>query len=629
MKVAHQTAGLPRQEPHAILRRFFGYDSFREGQLEIIRKVLDGNDAFVLMPTGSGKSICFQIPSILRAGVGVVVSPLIALMHDQVEGLRQNGVRADFLNSSLPADVAAQVEARALAGKTDLLYIAPERLLTERFQSLLAHIPIALFAIDEAHCVSQWGHDFRPEYLQIAQVTKNFPAVPRIALTATADAVTRKDILEKLGLNQATQFVSSFDRPNICYQVRLKENGRRQLLTFIEEEHAVETGIVYCRSRKRVDEIAAWLGQQGINAVAYHAGLSTQERDAGQQRFAREEAVVVVATIAFGLGIDRPDVRFVVHFDVPMSMEAYYQETGRAGRDGEPAEACMLYSLSDVVAARQMLIRSEAPEQFRMIQQRKLNTLLGYCETTECRRQVLLRYFGETRTDTCGNCDTCKEGADSWDGTVAAQMALSAVYRTGQRFGAQYLTDLLLGKNDARIRRFGHDRIKTFGVGKDLSDREWRSVFRQLIAAGYLAVDMAEKGGFQLTETSRRMLKGEQTIRFRRDVRPVRQPKRRPEKMEPAGASSGVLSPELWERLRGLRLEVAKKLGLPAYVIFHDKTLKEMALLRPTTRDALLQITGIGEKKAERYGALFLEAIQAWEAEEGGHSVEPEVRCVE
>jgi ATP-dependent DNA helicase RecQ len=599
--------------PQQILLRFFGYDTFREHQLEVIENVLAGKSVFVLMPTGSGKSVCFQIPAMIRDGVGIVVSPLIALMQDQVEGLRQNGVRADFLNSALSGRTARRIETRVVSGETDLLYVAPERLLTDSFQQFLTRFPIALFAVDEAHCVSQWGHDFRPEYLQIAAVTGRFPGVPRMALTATADAVTRRDIIEKLDLDRAEQFISSFDRPNICYRVDVKERGKHQLLAFIRKAHPEETGIVYCRSRKRVDDIASWLSANGINAVSYHAGHSSEERTERQQRFAREEGIVIVATIAFGLGIDRPDVRFVVHYDVPMSMEAYYQETGRAGRDGEPADACMLYSLADVVAARQMLNRSDGEETFKVVQQRKLEALLGYCQTTECRRQVLLRYFGEFLSEPCGHCGTCKEGVDTWDGTEAAQMALSAVYRTGQRFGARYLTDLLMGQDNGRIRRFGHDRLKTFGVGVGLSVRGWRSVFRQLMAAGYLTVDLSERSGFRLTKKSWPVLKGKQTIRFRRDVRPVKSAK--------TGADQRAIDPvlddprsvALWERLRRLRLDIAKELSLPAYVIFHDKTLKEMAVFRPTTKEAFLQISGVGERKAERYGDRFLKEIRAVE----------------
>jgi ATP-dependent DNA helicase RecQ len=596
--------------PQDVLHKFFGYDSFREHQREVIAQVLTGGDAFVLMPTGSGKSLCFQIPAIIREGVGLVVSPLIALMQDQVAGLRQNGVRADFLNSSLAPEAAAAVAARALAGETDLLYVAPERLLSEPFQEFLSRLRIALFAVDEAHCVSQWGHDFRPEYLQIASVTRRFAGVPRIALTATADAATRKEILEKLELKTAAQFLSSFDRPNIRYRVQLKENGRQQVLRFIRAEHPADTGIVYCRSRKRVDDLAAWLAAKGVKAVAYHAGLDAAERSRRQQRFAREEAIVVVATIAFGLGIDRPDVRFVVHFDVPTSMEAYYQETGRAGRDGAPSDAWMLYSLADVVAVRQMLARSEGDEGFKFIQQRKLEAVLGYCETTACRRQVLLRYFGETLAGPCGNCGTCREAPETWDGTVAAQKALSAVYRTGQRFGAAYLVDVLLGNENDRIRRFGHHRLKTFGVGRELSALEWRSVLRQLMAAGYLTVEMSERAGYRLTEKSRPVLRGEVEIRLRRDQKPPKAAKTRDPQAAPAPAALDGPAAELWEVLRRLRLEIAQELELPAYVIFHDKTLREMAVSRPASREALLAISGVGESKADRYGERFLAAIR-------------------
>lgn len=607
----HSTVQELPMTPLQVLYKFFGYDSFREHQREIIDGALSGKDAFVLMPTGSGKSLCYQIPSIIREGIGVVISPLIALMHNQVEGLKQNGVRADYLNSSLSLSEVNQVEKRITAGETDLLYVAPERLLSARFQKFLVGFPIALFAIDEAHCVSQWGHDFRPEYLKIAHVTARYPGVPRLALTATADAVTRQDILEKLDLGQAQEFVSSFDRPNIYYRVDLKEKAKQQLFKFITTEHPDETGIVYCRSRKRVDDIAAWLSNEGINAVSYHAGMSSEERLDKQQRFAREESIVFVATIAFGLGIDRPDVRFVVHFDVPMNMEAYYQETGRAGRDGEPADALMLYSLSDAVAVRQMLIRSDAPESYKFIQQRKLDALLGYCETTECRRQVLLRYFGETMTVPCDNCGTCREVIDSWDGTVAAQMALSCVYRTGQCYGAHYLTDVLRGNHDERVSRSGHDNIKTFGVGKDLSAKEWLSVFRQLVAGGHLTVDLSQKAGFRLTEKSWQILKNEQTIRFRRDIkRPI--PVKSGSKKLKVRESFDDRSSGLFDELRRLRLETAQERGIPAYVIFHDKTLEEMAVRKPGTHEDLLQITGVGEKKLEQFGDIFLNVIRMW-----------------
>jgi ATP-dependent DNA helicase RecQ len=608
----HNTVQELPMAPRHILHKFFGYDSFREHQREIIDWVLSGKDAFVLMPTGSGKSLCYQIPSIIREGVGVVISPLIALMHNQVEGLKQNGVRADYLNSSLSLSDVNQVERRITNGETDLLYVAPERLLSARFQTFLAGFPIALFAIDEAHCVSQWGHDFRPEYLKIAQVTARYPGVPRVALTATADAVTRKDILEKLDLGRAQEFISSFDRPNIYYRVDLKEKAKQQLFKFITTEHPDETGIVYCRSRKRVDDIAAWLSHEGINAVSYHAGMSSEERLEKQRRFDREDAIVFVATIAFGLGVDRPDVRFVVHFDVPMNMEAYYQETGRAGRDGKPADALMLYSLSDAVAVRQILIRSDAPESFKFIQQRKLDALLGNCETTECRRQVLLRYFGEQMTDPCDNCGTCKEVIDSWDGTVAAQMALSCVYRTGQCFGAHYLTDVLRGNHDARFLRFGHECIKTFGVGKDLSAKEWHSVFRQLVAGGYLTVDLSKNAGFRLTEKSWQILRHGKTIRFRRDIRRPLSVKRSSKILE-ARKTFDDRSSGLFDALRRLRLETAQERGIPAYVIFHDKTLEEMAVRKPRTQEELLQISGVGETKIEQFGDIFLNVIRMWE----------------
>ena len=596
--------------PQDVLQTYFGYDAFREHQQDVIDRLVAGDDAFVLMPTGSGKSLCYQIPAVIRQGVGVVISPLIALMHDQVAGLRENGIRAEYLNSSLSADDAARVEEKVRSAQTDILYVAPERLFTPRCRRLLDDMNIALFAIDEAHCVSQWGHDFRPEYLRIADVTRQYPTVPRVAMTATADDVTRREILRKLELTEARQFISSFDRPNICYRVRLKDNGKRQLRGFIRDEHAGETGIVYCRTRRRVEEVALWLEEQGVNAVAYHAGLAPEKRLTAQKRFAREEGIVVVATIAFGLGIDRPDVRFVAHFDIPMSMEAYYQETGRAGRDGEPADAWMIYSLGDVVAARQMLMRSEGDETFKLIQQRKLDALLGYCETMACRRQVLLRYFGEVREEACGNCGTCRSGgADAWDGTVAAQKALSAVYRTGQRFGAQYLIKVLLGQEDERMQRFGHDRIKTFGVGGELTAKEWRSVFRQLIALGFLTVEMDRRAGFVLTDKSWPVLRGEQDVQFRKDAAPKKSKREKRPEMDLDPTAS-----DLWEHLRKLRHEIAQDQEVPAYVIFHDKTLKAMAVQRPTTRADLLQVSGVGETKADRYGDQFITAITDWES---------------
>ncbi len=599
-----------KKTPQDILRRYYGYPSFRARQLEIIESVLQGQDVFVLMPTGSGKSVCYQIPAVLRSGVGIVISPLIALMQDQVFALKQNGLRADYLNSSLSADDVRHVEGRLLSGSTDLLYVAPERLVTESFQGLLRKIPIGLFAIDEAHCVSQWGHDFRPEYLQIAAVTRRFAGVPKLALTATADAHTRQDILEKLDLSQAAQFVSSFDRPNIRYRVQLKVNGKRQLLAFILNEHPGESGIVYVRTRKRADEIAAWLAEQGLEAAAYHAGLEQRTRLERQRRFLREPAAVIVATIAFGMGIDKPDVRFVAHLDLPASMEAYYQETGRAGRDGNPADAWMAYALSDVVAMRALLEQSEGDEAVKRLRGRKLEALLGYCETVACRREILLGYFGESHPALCGNCDNCLQPAETWDGTVAAQKALSCVYRTGQRFGAAHLTDILVGNASPTVLRHGHDRLKTFGVGQDLSAAEWRSVFRQLAANGLLTVNLAEISGFRLTEKSWPILKGTQAVRLRKDPPVKKIGKTAGRSAPPIDDAVDEHSRPLFEKLRQLRLEIAKRLNLPPYVVFHDKTLREMAARRPSTRAELLGITGVGERKVELYGDLFLCMIQ-------------------
>jgi ATP-dependent DNA helicase RecQ len=596
--------------PHDILRRFYGYRSFRAHQLDIIERVVRGQDAFVLMPTGSGKSICYQIPAVLRPGVGIVISPLIALMQDQVLALKQNGLRADYLNSSLSAADARRVETRLLSGATDLLYVAPERLLTEGFQRLLQKIPIALFAIDEAHCVSQWGHDFRPEYLKIAEVTRRFTGIPRVALTATADAQTRGDILAKLELTGAAHFVSSFDRPNIRYRVQLKANGKRQLLAFIRDEHPGESGIVYVRTRRRADETAAWLAEQGVDAAAYHAGLEQGLRAERQRRFLREPAAVMVATIAFGMGIDKPDVRFVAHLDLPASMEAYYQETGRAGRDGKPADAWMAYSLGDVVAVRMLQESSEGSDAFKRLQGRKLEALLGFCETVECRRATLLGYFGESTAAPCGNCDNCLHPAGTWDGSVAAQKALSCVYRTGQRFGAAHLTDILVGNGSPGVLRHGHDRIKTFGVGQEFSAAEWRSVFRQLVTGGMLTSNLAEISGFRLTDKSWPVLKGAQPVRLRKDEPPQKSVKSARKIARPAGELDDEVDPTLFDTLRRLRLEISKGLGVPPYVVFHDKTLKEMAALRPSSRAELLQVGGVGERKAERYGEAFLEAIR-------------------
>lgn len=605
-----QPTAAESKDPHDILKKYFGYQEFRPNQLEIIRYLLDAQDVFVLMPTGSGKSICFQIPAIIRDGVGVIISPLIALMQDQVQALKQNGVRADYLNSTQSGHEAGQVKKRVLNNEIDLLYVAPERLSSNEFLVFLERCDIALFAIDEAHCVSQWGHDFRPEYLGIAKVTRQFKEVPRIALTATADIQTRKSILSNLELNGAETFISSFDRPNIRYHVGFKNNDKKQLLAFLQDRHSQDAGIVYVRTRKRADTIAQWLSDNSVEALPYHAGLDQTTRLRHQKRFLQQDGLVMVATIAFGMGIDKPDVRFVAHLDLPASVEAYYQETGRAGRDGLPADAWMVYSLSDVVAMRKMMALSDGNEEFKRIQFRKLEALLGYGETVECRRKVLLDYFGETGSPSCGNCDTCLQRVDTWDGTIATQMALSCVYRTGERFGAAYLTDVLRGQHTERIKRFGHDRIKTFGVGHELSNQEWRSVFRQLTAMGLLSVNLSEISGFRLTDRSWPVLKGAHQVRLRKDPLPVKPKKKRAKRKQTAPTLINATELPLWEALRELRMSISKQLGIPPFVVFHDRTLAEMVEAKPATREELLQITGVGEKKADQFGPQFLELFK-------------------
>ncbi len=594
-----------------VLRRVFGYAAFRGEQAEIIAHAAKGGDALVLMPTGGGKSLCYQIPALLRAGCGIVVSPLIALMQDQVEALRQLGVRAAFLNSSLDATSAAQVERQLQAGELDLLYVAPERLLTPRFLSLLQEARIALFAIDEAHCVSQWGHDFRPEYRQLTVLHERWPEVPRIALTATADAPTRREIVERLALEQARQFVSSFDRANIRYTVVQKDSGPRQLLAFVGERRG-QTGIVYCLSRRKVDATAQLLAEQGIAALPYHAGLDAAVRADHQRRFLRGDGVVMVATIAFGMGIDKPDVRFVAHLDVPKSMEGYYQETGRAGRDGEPSDAWLAYGLGDATLLQRMISGSEASEQRKQLERRKLDALLGYCESTGCRRQTLLAYFGEAHPGGCGNCDNCLSPAQSWDGTVAAQKALSCVYRSGQRFGAAHVIDVLRGGDTAKVRQFGHDSLSTYGIGKDLDAKQWRSVFRQLVAAGLLDTDIDGHGALRLTEASGALLRGERTLSLRRDAPAATRGRGRGSRAAPGTASVPELDQEdsaRFEALRSWRSESARAQGVPAYVVFHDSTLRAIALRAPGDLAALSGIEGVGVAKLERYGGAILQVL--------------------
>lgn len=592
-----------------ILNDIFGYAAFRGQQAEVISHVAKGQDCLVLMPTGGGKSLCYQIPALMREGVAVVVSPLIALMHNQVAALREVGVHAAFLNSSLSQADAAIVERDLIAGEYDLLYVAPERLLTSRFLDLLSRTPLALFAIDEAHCVSQWGHDFRPEYIQLSILHERFPSVPRIALTATADTVTRKEIVERLGLDGATLFISSFDRPNIRYQIVDKTNGRVQLLDFIRVEHDGNAGIVYCLSRKKVEETAAWLKNQGVYAIPYHAGLSAPIRRENQERFLREDGVVMVATIAFGMGIDKPDVRFVAHLDLPKSIEGYYQETGRAGRDGQAASAWMAYGLGDVVQQRRMIDNSEADNKFKQVAATKLDALLALCEATTCRRLRLLHYFDETTADIpCGNCDICLNPPVVWDGTVVAQKALSCAYRTGQRFGAGHLIDVLRGNNTERVRQWGHDKVSTFGIGKDLGENAWRAVFRQLVALGYLVPDNEGHGSLFLAESSRTLLKGQQTVLLRQQPE-FQKASKKPHQVD-GSFSSDPAAHGLWVRLRAWRTDVARTHGVPAYVVFHDATLKELVRICPQTEDELRLVSGVGAHKLERYGEDLIEILR-------------------
>jgi len=586
----------------SILQSVFGYPAFRGAQAEIVDHVAGGGDALVLMPTGGGKSLCYQIPAMMREGCAIVVSPLIALMQDQVAALREVGVKAALLNSSVDAGAAAQTERDVASGKLDLVYVAPERLVTPRFLELLARSRLALFAIDEAHCVSQWGHDFRREYLELSVLHERFPAVPRIALTATADELTRSEITTRLQLERARVFVSSFDRPNIRYTIVEKGNAREQLLHFMGANHPGQAGIVYCLSRKKVDETARWLAGCGMRALPYHAGLDQATRAHHQEQFVNEDGVVIVATIAFGMGIDKPDVRFVAHLDLPKSIEAYYQETGRAGRDGLPADAWMAYGLGDVVQQRRMIAESEADETFKRVSYRKLEALTGLAESAGCRRVRLLGYFGE-QSEPCGNCDVCLNPPRVWDGTEAAQKALSCVYRTGQRFGAGHVIDVLRGHATDRVQRLQHQELTTWNIGSGLSESQWQGVFRQLIALGYLDTDAY--GVLKLTEAARPVLKGEVSVRFREQV--VQKRKRDHGKALPAAAlAQGSSSDALLQSLREWRRVTAREHGVPAYVIFHDSTLEAIAAAHPRTLDDLRAIHGIGASKLERYGQALL-----------------------
>ena len=608
-----RATGRSGAHPRALLQSVFGYGAFRPRQEEIVRRVTGGGDALVVMPTGGGKSLCYQLPALIRPGVAIVVSPLISLMQDQIEALLQLGVRAAALNSSLARADQHRIERLLEQGELDLLYVAPERLMTPTFLERLDALEVALFAIDEAHCISQWGHDFRPEYLELASIRERLAGVPCIAVTATADEPTQQDMLARLGMEAGDLFVTGFDRPNIRLAVEAKHNPKQQLKQFLASRDAGDAGIVYCLSRKKVEEMAAWLNEQGREAVPYHAGLSSAERETNQQRFLREEGLIVVATVAFGMGIDKPNVRFVAHLDVPKNLEGYYQEVGRAGRDGLPADAWMLYGLADVVLLSRFIEGSEGDDRHKWALRHKLNAITGFCETPECRRQVLLNYFGDPLDGSCGNCDNCLEPVETFDGTVAAQKVLSCAYRTGQRFGSSHLVDVLRGKSSSKIERHGHDRLPTFGVGESRSATEWRSIIRQLVAADLLSVDVTGYGSLKLTRASAAVLKGEQPVRLRRDASPsTAGPKRRSRTTD--RLPEGQEEKALFDRLRELRLEIARDQAVPPYVIFHDRTLAAMATDRPENLNAFAALPGVGDVKLERYGERFLEALRGFAA---------------
>ena len=596
------------KKPLSILQDYYGYDAFRGSQAEIIEHVIGGGDAFVLMPTGGGKSLCYQIPAMCREGVAIVVSPLIALMQDQIAALEQMNIRAGAINSSMNSAEVSIIRQQLLDGKLDMLYVAPERLMMPEFLNLLDQCSLALFAIDEAHCVSQWGHDFRPDYAALSLLAERFAHVPRIALTATADAPTRKDIVERLALKNGHTFVSGFDRLNIHYTIALRNSPRQQIWKFIQEKHSNDSGIIYCISRKKVDELAAWLIDQGINARPYHAGLSNEVRAENQRQFLQGEQIIMVATIAFGMGIDKPDVRFVVHMNIPKNIEAYYQETGRAGRDGLPSNAFMIYGMEDAAMQRQWIETSDASSEQKRIQHQKLGALLGLCETATCRRQVLLNYFDDA-CEPCGYCDTCEQPPKTFDASVPAQKAISCVYRTGERFGVSYLADVLVGADNERIAKFGHDEVSTYGIGKDLSKAEWQNIFRQLVASNLLVPNAEGHGGLQITAKGRTFLKDKSTLSMRHHVKTVARERPKRGAPKPASSLTSETDQRLYENLKAARSALAKTQKVPAYVIFHDKTLVELAQHKPNSLEAMLGISGIGEAKLKRYGKSLLDVI--------------------